>query len=397
MTNVRDSADERVRPAYLDCAATTPILDAALEEMQFFLRREYGNSGSRTHEFGAAAKRRVTQARTEIAAVVEAESDEVVFTSGATESNNIAILGLRDALVGSGRTHIVCSRLEHKAVLEPVQRLEQDGFTVTWLDTDESGVVSVTAVRNAVTDETGLVCLMQVNNETGVIQPVDEIAGCLHGHPAYFFVDAAQGFGKQLDSLRNSRVDLISASAHKVHGPKGVGALIARRREFERPPIRPLVVGGGQERGVRAGTLPVHLLAGFGTAARLALAENAERSAKNQAFRERLLTALAPLAPVVNGEESRLLPQILNVTFPGADAEAVIVATKDLIAVSNGSACTSSRYEPSHVLVAMGLDDQRIAGAIRLSWCHLSVDPDWIEVVGRVSQLQSPTVAVTAS
>lgn len=373
---------------YLDCCATTPLLPEIRDEVRFYLDEEYGNAGSRTHEYGAAAKRRVAQARREVAAVAEVEPDEVIFTSGATESNNIALLGLRRALTESGRRHVVSSKLEHKAVLEPIEQLEADGFDVTWLSADADGVVAPEQVASALRADTGLVSLMHVNNETGTVQPLADVASTLDGHPAYFHVDAAQGFGKELSGPRHQRVDLISASAHKLFGPKGVGALVTRRRGFERPPLTPLTFGGGQERGLRPGTLPVHLIAGLGSAARLALAEHAARREQTLAFRRRTLDALSPLCPVVNGDGDRALPHVLNVSFPGADAEAVIVATKDLIAVSNGSACTSHRYEPSHVLVAMGLDSERIAGAIRMSWSHVTDDPDWDEVVRRVGHLQ---------
>lgn len=375
------------RPVYLDCCATTPLVDEVREEILHFLAEDYGNAGSRTHEYGAAAKRRVSTAREEVAAVVEAEPDEVIFTSGATESNNIALLGLRRALWDSGRRHIVTTALEHKAVLEPVARLEQEGFAVTRLTADETGVVEPAAVSEALRDDTGLVSIMHVNNETGTVQPLQEIGAVLSGHSAYLHVDAAQGFGKELFELQTRRIDLISVSAHKIHGPKGVGALIARRRGYERPPIEPLMYGGGQERGLRPGTLPVHLIAGLGSAARLALAEHDKREQRVHAFRDRMLKALEPLHPVLNGDPARSLPHVANLSFPGIDAEAILVATKDLVAISNGSACTSHRYESSHVLVAMGLDEQRIAGAVRISWCHLTEDPDWDEVQHRIQQL----------
>lgn len=388
MTNVRDSTDGLSRPVYLDCAATTPLLPEVHEEIRFYLEHEYGNAGSRTHEYGAAAKRRVSQARREVAAVAGVEADEVVFTSGATESNNLAILGLRDALARGNRRHIVSTRLEHKAVLEPVEWLQREGFEVSWISADESGRVAPESVAAALRDDTGLVSMMHVNNETGTVQPIAEVAEALEGHPAFLHIDAAQGFGKELAGPREPRVDLVSLSGHKLHGPKGVGALITRRRGYERPPLTPLLVGGGQERGLRPGTLPVHLIAGLGVAARLALAEHDEREARNREFRTTALAALAPLFPTINGDQDRSLPNIANMSFPGADAEAVIVATKDLVAVSNGSACTSHRYEPSHVLVAMGLDADRIAGSVRLSWSHVTPAPDWEALVRRVRALQ---------
>src|SRR5438876_4146253 len=216
---------------------------------------------------------------------------------------------------------------------------------------------------------------MHANNETGVLQPIRDIARVLDSHPAFFHVDAAQGFGKELAQLREKRIDLISVSAHKLYGPKGVGALIARRREYKRPPLKPLMHGGGQERGLRPGTLPVPLVVGLGEAATLALEEAAARVAACRRYRARVLAALEPLKPQFNGDADRMLPHVVNVSFSGVDSEAVMLCLKDVVAISNGSACTSQSYQPSHVLKAMGLSDQRIGGAVRLSWCHSTEDP----------------------
>lgn len=356
--------------------------------MQHYLAVEYGNESSRTHEYGVVAHRRVSRAREEIAGLADAQPDEVIFTSGATEANNLAILGLADALERDGRRHIITSALEHKAVLEPVARLESRGFDVTRLDTDESGVVDPDEVLASIRPDTGLVTVMHVNNETGTVQEIARVAEELPPE-VYMHVDAAQGLGKEFEEIAHPRIDLISGSAHKLHGPKGVGVLINRRREFRRPPLVPLMVGGGQERGLRPGTIPVHLVAGFGTAARAAIQERSQRSVRNRQFRERALTQLAPLDPIINGDGVRALPQVLNISFVGIDAEAAIVATKDLVAISNGSACLSQSYERSHVLVAMKLDDSRIASAVRISWCHLTPDPDWGAFVARLVPLLS--------
>ncbi|GIX46909.1 MAG: hypothetical protein KatS3mg131_1120 [Candidatus Tectimicrobiota bacterium] len=205
---------------------------------------------------------------------------------------------------------------------------------------------------------------------------------------AYFHVDAAQGFGKDIETLQHPRIDLISISGHKIYGPKGIGALIVRRRGFRRPPLTPLLYGGGQERGLRPGTLPVPLIVGLGVAAELALREARHRAKICQAFRERTLAALAPLDPIINGDSRRTLPHVVNLAFPGIDAEAVMVAVKDYIAISNGSACTSHNYEPSHVLKAMRLPDIIIQSALRLSWCHMTPDPDWDAVVNIIRKLR---------
>lgn len=378
---------DAAEPVYLDCCATTPPLPEVVEEVMRFLAVEYGNEGSRTHGYGATARKRVNQAREEVAALVSANSDEILFTSGATEANNLAILGLAPALREAGRTHVVTSALEHKAVLEPIARLEEEGFEVTRVGADSGGVIDPDELLAAVGPQTGLVSLMHVNNETGVLQHLRRLAEGLP-YEVYFHVDAAQGVGKEAEEISHPRLDLISASAHKLHGPKGVGALVARRRGYQRPPLQPLMLGGGQERGLRPGTVPVHLVAGFGTAAAAALAGCTERAKVNRAFRERALAALEPLEPAINGDPERALPHVLNLSFSGVDAEAAILATKDLVALSSGSACNSGSFERSHVLEAMGLDGDRLDGALRFSWCHLTPDPDWDEFVRRLQALR---------
>ncbi len=364
-------------PIYLDCNATSPIEPKVGEEVIRYLTIEFGNAGSRTHEYGARAKQAVQRARDRVAEVVGASHEEVVFTSGATESNNLAILGLAEYGEKTGRKHIVSTAIEHKAVLEPLEALSKRGFEVTLLPPTSGGWVERGSVNNAVRNDTLLVSIMHANNETGVVQPLTEIADELANHPAYFHVDAAQAFGKDIKTLQNRRIDFISISGHKIYGPKGIGALITRRRGYNRPPLSPLFFGGGQERGLRPGTLPVPLIAGLGLAAELALKNHSKREKVCRAFRDRALKVLSPLSPVINGEQSRMLPHVLNLSFPGLDSEAVMVALKDLVAISNGSACTSHSYQPSHVLRAMGIPPNQIEGAIRISWCHLTEDPDW--------------------
>ena len=236
---------------YLDCNATTPIDPEVAALVRHYIEEEYGNSGSRTHEYGAVAKSAVEAARKQVGDVVGAQKDEVIFTSGATESNNLAILGLAAALKEQGKTHIITSEIEHKAVLEPCAALVGQGFDVTYLKPATDGAVTLDQVNDAVTKKTGLISIMHVNNETGVIQPIEEIANSLEASDVYFHVDAAQGFGKLLEPLIHERIDLISVSAHKIYGPMGIGALIARRRLYKRPPIKPLTYGGGQEKGLR--------------------------------------------------------------------------------------------------------------------------------------------------
>jgi cysteine desulfurase len=374
---------------YLDCAATTPVDPRVARDVMRFIESEYGNAGSRTHAFGARAKRAVERARDQVAAVVACTRGEVVFTSGATESNNLALLGLADHGRRTARRHLVSTLIEHNAVLEPLRHLEGNGFEVTLVPPTRGGWVAPDAVRAALRPDTLLVSVMQVNNETGVLQPVEQIAQILVGHSAYLHVDAAQGFGKDIASLRHGRVDLISISGHKVHAPKGIGALVTRRRDGQRPPLAPLMYGGGQERGLRPGTLPVHLIVGLGRAAELVMAEADQRAATNRRFRDRALAALQPLDPVLTGDADRTIPHILNLALPGIDAEEAMEALDDVIAVSNGSACTSQSLTCSHVLGAMGLPASLVASALRLSWCHLTPEPDWERVVGILRGLRA--------
>jgi len=372
---------------YLDCNATTPLDPQVRDVLVHYLTDEFGNEGSRTHEYGARAKQAVQRARDQVGAVVGVKRDEVIFTSGATESNNLAILGLRAAGHATGRKHLITTAIEHKAVLEPFEALERDGFEVTRLAVGAGGYVEPDALKAALRDDTLLVSIMQANNETGVLQPLKELASVLEGHPAYFHTDAAQGFGKDLESLRDPRIDMISVSGHKVFAPKGVGALITRRRGYERVPLKPLVYGGGQERGLRPGTLPVALIVALGEAAELAVRDNSARLARCKAIREVALGAFSGLNFKLTGEQTRLMPHVLNVSFRGLDSEALIVALKDLVAISNGSACTSASYTPSHVLKAMGMTDDEANACVRISWCHITPDVDWAAVADRIRML----------
>ena len=372
---------------YLDCNATTPLDPEVREVLLHYLTDEFGNEGSRTHEYGARAKQAVQKARDQVAAVVAAKRDEVIFTSGATESNNLAILGLRAAGIEQGKRHIITTAIEHKAVLEPCDALEREGFEITRLPVNATGAVDPDAVKDALRPDTLLVSVMHVNNETGVRQPMAAIADVLKDHPAYFHTDAAQGFGKDLEPLRNPRIDLISISGHKLYAPKGIGALILRRRGYERPPLQPLIYGGGQERGLRPGTLPVAMVAALGVAAEVAVRDHKKRQQICRIMRDKTLTALNPLQPRLTGDQSLVMDHVLNISFPGLDSEALIVALKDLIAISNGSACTSSSYTPSHVLKAMGMSDDEANACIRISWCHMTPEVDWDAVAERICSM----------
>lgn len=377
-------------PVYLDCAATTAVDPRVAELVMHLMTEEFGNSGSRTHIYGAAAKAAVSRAREQIGQAVGSEPDDVVFTSGATESDNLAILGFAAFGEATGRRHIVSTGIEHKAILEPLAHLAERGFEVTLLRPDSSGYISSDELLLAIRPDTLLVSMMHANNETGAIQPIVAVADGMERYQDVFLhVDAAQTFGKENADLRLPRIDLISLSAHKVFAPKGVGALIVRRRGNRRAPLAPLMFGGGQERGLRPGTLPVPLVAGFGLASALADSEMAKRRALCLAHREAALDAFKPLGPIVHGDDRKgVLPHILSMAIPGLDSEAVMVVSKQLVAISNGSACTSARYEPSHVLVAMGLDQAVIAGTIRLSWSHMTEVVPWADLAASLDDLR---------
>lgn len=374
---------------YFDFAATTPVDARVAEVVLQYMVEDFGNSGSRTHTFGNSARAAVEVARVNIAELVSAEVDEVIFTSGATEANNLAILGLAQEARKQGRMHIVTSAIEHKAVLEPLEYLETQGFEVSVLPVTLGGFVTVESLLDAVRGDTFLVSIMHINNETGVIQPIEELALALAGHDLWFHVDGAQGFGKELNALRNKRIDLISISGHKIYAPKGVGALITRKRANRlRAPLTPLMYGGGQERGIRPGTVPVAMVAGLGEATRLAGAESASRWETGLAIESEMLRFIDNAGGVINGDRSKSLPFIINASFPGLDSEAFIVATKSLIAISNGAACSSHAYERSHVLLAMNLEDKVAGSAIRFSFSHQSELPDLEELTKAIESVR---------
>lgn len=377
-----------MRPIYLDCNATTPIEPRVAEVAKEYLEEEFGNSGSRTHEYGAKAKSAVARARSTVAELLGADDDEVIFTSGATESNNLAILGLAEFGLREGRRHLITSAQEHKAVLEPIEKLRSRGFEVTMLSPGVDGLVKAADLKAALRPDTLLVSLMHVNNETGVIQPLSEYVEVLRGHSAFLHVDAAQSFGKLIEPLKDRRIDLISASGHKIYAPKGVGVLLARCRDYNEPPIEPLMYGGGQEKGVRPGTLPVHLVAALGEAVKIALKTHDKRLAACEKIKELALKELMAAGGVPNGDQAMCVPSTLNISFPGLDSEALILQLKDVVAISNGSACTSSNYSFSHVLTSMGLDKELIRGALRLSWSHQTPEVNWALVAQKINSLR---------
>ena len=376
-----------MKPVYLDCNATTPIATEVFEEMKPFFLEEFGNEGSRTHEFGTRAKKAIQKAREQVSSVLNAKPEEVIFTSGATESNNIALLGLRKEGIEKNRKHIITSMIEHKAILEPCDYLEREGFEVTRINATRGGVFNIDALKNSLRPDTLLVSLMQVNNETGIRQPIDKVTEILKEHPAYFHTDAAQGFGKDINTLRNPRIDMISISGHKIYAPKGIGALITRRRGYERLPLESIVFGGGQERGLRPGTLPVALIVGLGKSAEVAERDEEKRKIVCKKIKAEALSALNKLNPKITGDATLMMDHVLSLAFPGLDSEALMVGLKDLIAISNGSACTSASYAPSHVLLSMGLSEDEANECVRISWSFMTPQIDWEEIAKKIRKM----------
>ncbi len=360
------------KPVYLDYHATTPLDPRVLERMMPFLTDAFGNASSKHHSYGWFAAEAVEAAREQVASLVGATAREIVFTSGATESNNIAILGVAQARGGG---HFVTQATEHKAVLDVFEVLRAQGCEVTVLPVDGEGRLHSDAVREALREDTRLVSVMHANNEVGTVHDLEAIGAACRERGVWLHCDAAQTVGKLPIDLSTLPVDLLSVSAHKLYGPKGVGALYLRRRG-PRVTVEPLMVGGGHERGIRSGTLNVPGIVGLGAAAALAGAEMVEEAARVRVLRERLETGLLGRIAGVsrNGPDERLWNN-LNMAFPDVEADALLGRARG-VAASSGSACTSASLEPSHVLRAMGLEEGRIRGAVRLSLGRFSVEED---------------------
>ncbi|MEX1197458.1 MAG: IscS subfamily cysteine desulfurase [Pseudohongiellaceae bacterium] len=362
-------------PVYLDYAATTPVDPAVAEAMSRHQGMDgvFGNPASRSHLYGWQAEEAVEMARRDVADLLHCDPREIVWTSGATEADNLAIKGVAGLHAERGR-HIITSRVEHKAVLDPCEYLETRGWEVTWLTPDAHGRIDPQTVADALRPDTVLVSLMAVNNEVGVCNDIDAIAALLHDHQAVFHVDAAQAAGKMALDLSRQPVDLMSLSAHKVYGPKGIGALFVRREP--RVGLEAQIHGGGHERGMRSGTLPTHQIVGMGTAFRIAGERLEQEREALWTLRGRLLEGLAPLSGChLNGHEYETVPGIVNVAFEGVDGESLLMALRGL-ALSSGSACTSATLEPSYVLRAMGLEDELAQGSLRLSMGRFTTADD---------------------
>lgn len=355
---------------YLDWNASAPIAPEVVEMMMEVYRNQIGNADSRTHAYGEAVRAVVEHARKQVAALLGVTSAEVFFTSGATESSNIAIQGLAAYAEQSGKRHIITSAIEHKAVLETVKAMGRRGFAVDIVAPEPSGRVAKEKIMEKLRTDTLLVSLMHVNNETGVIQPVEELGAELEKREILFHVDATQSCGKLVDELQRLKYRMLSFSAHKMRGPQGVGVLVLKKRDYKLPPVKAILYGGEQERGIRPGTIPAALAAGCGKACELAAMRYKEDSRKLQQIKAMLLQMIdeAGLAYSVNGATDFCLPSTLNLSFHGISAEALMIAARGGCAISNGSACTSKSYAPSYVLAAMGVSAEQIESSIRLSW-----------------------------
>lgn len=351
-------------PIYLDYSATTPVDPRVAEKMIPYLTELFGNPASRSHPFGWTAEKAVEEAREEVAKLVNADPKEIIWTSGATESNNLAIKGAAHFYSGKGK-HIITVKTEHKAVLDTVRELEREGFEATYLDVQENGLIDLEVLKAAIRPDTVVVSVMFVNNEIGVIQPIAEIGEICREKGIIFHVDAAQATGKVDIDLAKLKVDLMSFCAHKTYGPKGIGALYVRRKPRVR--LEAQMHGGGHERGLRSGTLATHQIVGMGEAFRLARLEMAEENKRVGELRDRLLKGLSQMEEVfVNGDMAHRVPHNLNISFAYVEGESLIMAIKD-VAVSSGSACTSASLEPSYVLRALGRNDELAHSSIRFT------------------------------
>ena len=368
-------------PIYLDNNATTPVDPRVLDAMLPYFREEFGNAASRSHPFGWRAEEGVEEGREKIAALIGASAKELVFTSGATESNNLAIKGVAEFYKDKGN-HIITTRTEHKCVLDTCKRLERQGCRVTYLDVDKQGRVTAQQVREAITDKTILVSVMFANNEIGTVQPIAEIGAVCREKGVLFHTDAVQGLGKLPFNVDEVKADLVSLTAHKIYGPKGVGALYVRRKPV-RVRLAPLIDGGGHERGMRSGTLNVPGIVGFGKAAEIAKAEMAEEGLRTGKLRKKLEDYLFSHLDhlELNGHPVHHLPGNLNVSFAYVEGEALMMAIKH-VAVSSGSACTSASLEPSYVLRACGVSEELAHTSIRFGIGRFNTEEE-IDYVGK--------------
>ena len=383
---------QTLRPIYLDCHATTPVDPQVLEAMLPFFTEHFGNPSSIGHAYGWAAEAAVQRSRDLIAAGIHATPEEIVFTSGATEANNLAIKGVAEAYFNRGR-HIVTVQTEHSAVLDPCRYLESLGFEVTYLPVQPDGLIDVAALARSLRDDTILVSVMAANNEIGVLQPLAEIGACCRDRGVLFHTDAAQAIGKIDLDVQAQHIDLLSMTAHKVYGPKGIGALYVRRRD-PRVNLAAQLHGGGHERGRRSGTLYTPQIVGFGKALELAWQNQAGEWARLQTLRDRLWQALQDLPGVrLNGHPTRRLANNLNISVAGVDGQALLLGLKTVVALSSGAACSSTSTAPSHVLKALGHSDELAYASLRFGLGRFTTE----EEIDQIAHASRETIAALRS
>ena len=360
-------------PVYLDYAATTPVDKRVAEKMIPYLTETFGNPASNSHAFGWEAEEAVEKARADIAALINADPKEIVFTSGATESDNLAIKGAANFYKTKGK-HLITVKTEHKAVLDTMRELERQGFEVTYLGVQENGLIDLEELKAAIRDDTILISVMWVNNEIGVVQDIPAIGAICRERKIIFHVDAAQACGKVPVDVEAAKIDLLSMSGHKVYGPKGIGALYVRRKPRVR--LEAQMHGGGHERGFRSGTLPTHQIVGMGEAFRIAKEELAQDTAHYLKLRDIFLKGIEGIEEVyINGDLEHRAPNNLNVSFNFVEGESLIMAVKEL-AVSSGSACTSASLEPSYVLRALGRNDELAHSSLRITFGRMTTEEE---------------------
>lgn len=379
---------------YLDYNSSAPIDPQVLDYMIDIYRNHIGNADSRTHDFGNDARQIVEDARKKVAHLLGVDSTEVFFTSGATESSNIILQGLQDYANVSGKKHIITTTIEHHAILNTCKMLENHGFTVDYVNPGKNGRIDVNEILSKVRDDTLLVVVMHVNNETGMIQPVQEIGERLENKDVFFYVDATQSAGKLVDEVRSLKYSMLSFSAHKLEGPQGIGVMVLRKRNYRLPPVKPIFYGGQQEHGLRPGTTPVALVGGLGKACEIAEEEYHQNTQKATQIKAKILKALkeSGVKYKINGDQAYCISSTVNITFEGVSSEALMLATKQYLSISNESACNSKSYEPSYVLKAMGLKDDDLYDSVRMSWGPqtdpAAVGENWKNLLMVVKSLQ---------
>lgn len=364
---------------YLDYNASAPIDKRVLEKMIEVYQKYIGNADSRTHGYGEQSREIVENARKQVANLLGIDSSEIFFTSGATESNNIAIQGLKDYANATGKKHIITTAIEHKAVLETIKHMGTEGFDVDIIAPDHTGRINSDDVLDKVRDDTLLVSVMHVNNETGIIQPVKEIGDELQKKEVLFHIDATQSCGKLVDEIRQLNYNMLSFSAHKLRGPQGVGVLVLRKKGYKLPPVKQIMYGGQQEHGIRPGTIPVALVAGCGAACEIAEKEKDSNRKAVESIKKSIISLIdsTGLDYSINGDSRYCIDSTLNICIKGVSAEALMISSKQFCGISNGSACTSKNYSPSYVLMASGVPEDEIEDSIRISW---GADSDRVEV-----------------